>query len=168
MRRSISMIFVAVVLSACAQKTPEPVTYTIDMTEYSFAPDTIEARVGQQVTLELVNNGTLEHEIMFGRDVMMMENRPNGYQHDMFDEAGIEPGVMMMESMEEGEHQEEGGHEEGEDHQGFMVLLPKTDDRATLTFTVTKDMEGEWEMGCFLLDGVHYAAGMKGKFVVKP
>ena len=61
------------------KQTSEPVTYTIEMSKYAFSPNTIEAKVGQQVTLELVNNGTLEHEIMFGRYTMMMEDRPNGY-----------------------------------------------------------------------------------------
>ncbi len=167
-------LLVLVLLSACAQSTPEPVTYTVEMTEYAFTPNTFEARVGQQVTFELANNGALEHEIMFGRDVMVMDNRPAGYQHDMFEEAGVEPMVMMMESMEEGEHEEGEGqvegdeHDETEVHQGFMVHLPKTGDKGTLSFTVTKEMEGEWEIGCFLLDGVHYTAGMKGTFVVKP
>jgi len=159
---SLIVVLFAALLAACAQSTPEPVTYTIDMTEYAFTPSTIEAKVGQQVTLNLVNKGTLEHEIMFGREVMKMNNRPNGYQTDMFEEAGIEPTVMMMESME---GMEEGGHEE-EGHTGFMVLLPKTGDQATLTFTVTKDMVGEWEMGCFELEGVHYDSGMVGKFIV--
>jgi uncharacterized cupredoxin-like copper-binding protein len=35
-------------------------------------------------------------------------------------------------------------------------------------FTVTKDMVGEWEMGCFAQEGVHYTAGMVGKLVVAP
>lgn len=170
MRQVIYILFGLIALllvSACAQSSPEPVTYSIEMAEYSYTPNTFEAKVGQQVTFELVNNGALEHELMFGRDVMMMDNHPSGYQHDMFDEARIEPAVMMMESMEEGEHQEEAGHDDGVDHQGFMVVLPKTNDRATLSFTVTEDMLGEWEMGCFLLDGVHYTAGMVGKFVVE-
>jgi len=154
-------VFVALLFTSCGQKTPEPVTYTIEMTEYAFTPSTIEAQVGQQVTLNLVNKGSLEHEIMFGRDVMMMDGHPNGYQHDMFEEAGVEPEVMMMEGMEEGEHEEEG-------HMGFMVPLPKTGDQATMTFTVTKDMAGEWEIGCFELEGVHYQSGMVGKFIVNP
>jgi uncharacterized cupredoxin-like copper-binding protein len=29
-------------------------------------------------------------------------------------------------------------------------------------------MVGEWEMGCFEQDGVHYDAGMKGTLVVNP
>lgn len=149
-------------LAACAQATPEPVSYTIEMSEYAFTPDTIEAKVGQQVTLNLVNKGALEHEIMFGRNVMMMDNHPNGYQEDMFEMAGIEPTVMMMESMEEM------GEGEEEDHSGFMVHLPETGNEATITFTVTKDMVGEWEMGCFELEGVHYTSGMVGKFIVNP
>lgn len=60
------IVCVALLLTAGGQKTPEPVTYTIEMTEYAFTPSTIEAQVGQQVSLNLVNKGWLEHEIMFG------------------------------------------------------------------------------------------------------
>lgn len=154
----------AAALAACSQSTPEPVTYTIEMSEYSFSPNTIEARVGQQVTLELVNKGVLEHEIMFGREVKMMNNRPDGFQTGMFETAHIEPEVMMMQG--EMGSMDEGGH--GAEHSGFMVILPKAEDKATLTFTATKDMEGEWEIGCFSQEGVHYDAGMKGTLVVKP
>lgn len=163
------LILSVFIVAGCASKTPEPVTYTIEMTEYAFTPDRLEAKVGQQVTLELLNKGQLPHEIMFGRDVMMMENRPSGYQQDMFELAGIEPTVSMM--MVDAEHSEEEGHAEGdnhgeEEHHGFMVLLSKTGDKATMTFTVTEEMVGEWEIGCFELDGVHYTAGMIGTFIV--
>lgn len=150
------------VLTACSQAAPEPVSFDIHMSEYAFEPADIEVQVGQQVTLNLINDGVLEHEIMFGREVMMMENRPSGYQQDMFEVAGIEPEVMQpeaaMESMEEEDHAEE--------HSGFMVILPHTGDTATLTFTANEAMEGEWEMGCFEQDGVHYTAGMVGSFTV--
>jgi plastocyanin len=157
----ILIVFIAVLLSGCGgQQTLEPVTYTIEMTEYAFNPDSIEVQVGQEVTLELINLGALEHEIMFGRDVMEMGGKPSGYMLDMFEHAGVEPVVTMMEGMGEAEHEEE--------HTGFMVLLQKTGDAATLTFPVTKEMVGEWEMGCFELDGVHYTSGMKGVFIVTP
>lgn len=153
----------SLLLAACAKQTPEPVSYTIEMSEYAFSPNTIEAKVGQQITLELVNKGVLEHEIMFGRDVKMSNHRPDGYQTDMFQAANVKPQVMMMqEGMSE---MVESGH--GNDHSGFMVILPKTGDKATITFTVTKDMIGEWEIGCFSQEGVHHDAGMQGKFVVK-
>jgi uncharacterized cupredoxin-like copper-binding protein len=53
------------------------------------------------------------------------------------------------------------------EHGGFMVVLP-VGAKATVTFTVTDDMVGEWEMGCFEQDGVHYDAGMKGAVTVSP
>lgn len=167
----IILVFVAVVLAACGGQEPEPVTYQVEMSEYAFSPDTLEAKVGQEVTIELTNSGLLEHELMFGREVMMMDNRPNGFEHDMFEDAGVEPMVAMpaME-MQEDEHQEGDEHSEdeaGHEHEGFMVALPaESMEVATITFTVTEDMVGEWEMGCFLQEGVHYDAGMKGTFIV--
>ncbi len=161
----IFVLFVAsIFLAACAKQTPEPITYSLEMSEYAFTPNTIEVRVGQQVTIELINKGVLEHELMFGRDVTMVNNRPDGYQSDMFEMGNVEPQVMMMQEEMSGM----GDSEHGDDHSGFMVVLPKTGDKATLTFTVTKDMQGEWEIGCFSQEGVHYDAGMKGKLVVNP
>jgi hypothetical protein len=49
-----------------------------------------------------------------------------------------------------------------------MVVLAKTGNEATITFTATEEMLGEWEIGCFSQEGVHYVAGMNGKFVVSP
>ncbi len=158
LRLSLLAVFMVLALNACAaKKTPEPVTYTIELTEFAFTPNTLDLKVGQQVTLILVNKGALKHEIMFGREVMMMNNRPSGYMQDMFEESGVEPQVTGAVAEEEEEH---GG--------GFMVALDKTGDQATITFTVTKDMVGEWEMGCFEQEGVHYEAGMKGKVTVSP
>lgn len=165
MKRYLLILCVAIVISSlalagCSSPTPEPITITIDMTEYAFEPNVIELKVGQQVTLNLKNSGLLAHEIMFGRNVMMLDNHPNGYQHDMFAEAGVEPMVTGMSMMEDEEREEE--------HSGFMVLLNKTGDQATITFTVTKEMVGVWEIGCFELDGVHYTQGMKGTLTVTP
>lgn len=192
MKRSIflfsMLIVVSALLAACGGQEPEPVTYQVEMSEYAFSPDTLEAKVGQEVTIELTNSGLLEHELMFGREVMMMDNRPNGFEHDMFEEAGVEPAVAMSAmEMQEDEHTEETEHQEGDEHEeaehqegdehseseaghehtGFMVTLPaESMEVATITFTVTEDMVSEWEMGCFLQEGVHYDAGMKGKFIV--
>ncbi len=158
----------ALLLIGCGgAATPEPVNLTIEMSEYAFSPDHIELQVGQEVTFTIVNVGALEHEIMFGREVMMTDGRPSGYMIDMFENAHVEPQMMKETGMEmEGEHQdEEDDHGEGE-HAGFMVYLPAGDDEVTMTFTVTEEMIGEWEIGCFELDGVHYDAGMIGTLVV--
>jgi uncharacterized cupredoxin-like copper-binding protein len=46
-----------------------------------------------------------------------------------------------------------------------MVVVP-VGGTAIVKFTVTEGMVGEWEMGCFEQDGVHYDAGMKGPVTV--
>lgn len=148
---------IALILVACGGGTPETVSYDINMTEYGFAPENLEFKVGQEVTLNLINSGQLQHEIMFGRDVMMMDNRPAGYKFDIFETGGVEPEVHQ-----EGEPEHE--HEE-EMHEGFMVALPENG-TGTVKFTVTEGMVGKWDMGCFEQDGVHYDAGMKGTVTV--
>jgi uncharacterized cupredoxin-like copper-binding protein len=92
----------------------------------------------------------------------MTNSRPDGYEQDMFAAADTDPMVMggQEDSMDMGGH--------GSDHTGFMVIVPNGSEKATVTFTATRDMVGEWEIGCFSQDGVHYDAGMKGKFVVSP
>lgn len=162
MRQSILIVravfFATMVLTACSSQKGEPVTIPVNMSEYTYDPDAIQVKVGQEVTLEMSNHGVLAHELMIGNQIKMVDNRPSGYEQDIFQIAGVEPMVTGGE-VEEGDH----GH-----HQGFMVMLPKTGDKASMTFTVTEDMVGEWEMGCFEQEGVHYTAGMKGKLVVVP
>ena len=179
------LVMISILLVACGSKDPEPVTFEIEMSEFAFSPETLEAQVGQEVTIELLNTGLLEHELMIGRDVMVMDNRPSGYQHDLFESAGVEPVVAMTalemhedehaeDEHEEDEHQDDAEHSEDDHedeaehgHEGFMVALPaEAQEKATVTFTVTEDMVGEGEIGCFLQEGVHYDAGMKGKFIV--
>lgn len=186
-------------------EAPEPVSFTIEMTEYSYTPNELTVAVGQEVTLTLVNKGQLEHEIMIGRDVVMADGRPNGYTVDLFEHAGVEPevhggmlmidGEMIMqgdmaESMDDememaegdSDHDEEMAMDDHEDehddemaveddghahgHDGLMVMVPQGDETATMTFIVTEDMVGTWEIGCFQLEGVHYDAGMTGTLTV--
>ena len=151
-------------LAACSAKTPEPVKYTVEMSEFAYSPSELQVKVGQEVTIELVNNGALAHELMIGKDVKMTDNHPNGFMHDMFTEAEVEP--MVMGGMEG--DMDMGSDEMHDEHTGFMVSVPTGSETAMITFTATKDMVGEWEMGCFEQDGVHYNAGMKGKLVVAP
>jgi plastocyanin len=172
-RLGLSMVLllgIAFVLTACSSDSAgssdqlEPVSYTIEMTEYAFSPQQIEVKVGQEVTLELVNQGLISHELMIGQEVIESNNRPNGFRKDLFDIADVEP--VLVGGSTAGEHSDTG---DGADHSGsFMVVLPEKGDKASLTFQVTQDMLGEWELGCFEQDGVHYVAGMKGTLVVLP
>ena len=110
------------------------------------------------MTLNLINDGQLTHEIMFGRGVVTTDNRPTGFETDMFESAEVEP-MVMAPGGGEMDHHEAG-------HSGVMVVLKNAGDKATMSFTATKEMVGDWEMGCFEQDGVHYQAGMKGTFTV--
>jgi len=54
-----------------------------------------------------------------------------------------------------------------EEHGGFMVSLPGMGNQiGTMSFTVTEEMLGEWEFGCFEQEGIHYEQGMYGTMVV--
>ncbi len=156
---SVAGLFTAfvILLAACGGGATQAVSYDIDMAEYSYSPERLNLKVGQEVTLNLSNSGQLQHAVMFGREMMNMDNRPAGYMEDMFESAGVEPEVTQ-----DGEPEHE--HEE-EMHSGFMLALP-VDGTATQKFIVTKEMLGEWEMGCFEQDGVHYDAGMIGSVSV--
>jgi uncharacterized cupredoxin-like copper-binding protein len=154
----ITFCAVAFLTAACGgSETSDTVSYDINMNEYNFVPERLTFRVGQEVTLNLTNSGQLQHEIMFGRNVTKMDNRPSGYEVDMFAAGGVEPEVHQV-----GEPEHE--HEEMM-HEGFMLALPE-DGTGTIKFTVTEGMLGDWEMGCFEQDGVHYDAGMKGSVTV--
>lgn len=160
------VMFAALVLTACSAQgsqpaqTGEAVTVPMVLNEFAYSPNTIQAKVGQELTLQLSNTGALEHEIMIGRQVKTTESRPAGYQTDMFAEAHVEPVVKGLDAQagDMASHDNE--------HTGFMVVVPPGAQNVTVTFPVTKEMVGEWEIGCFLQQGVHYDAGMKGKLVV--
>ena len=167
-------LLLALVFAGCSSfSSPEPLEVAIEMNEFAYTPKDLEFRVGQEVTLHLINAGALDHEIMFGREVITEDGAPGGYHVDMFEAAVVTPEVSMAAGSHEDDHtHEEDGHEGDEhadeggehSHAGFMVLVPAGLDEYTMTFTVTE----EWEIGCFLDAGVHYTAGMVGTLTVLP
>lgn len=99
-------------LTACGSGTPAPANITIHMNEYTYEPNTIELKVGQQVTITLINDGTLDHELMIGRLVVNNDQgQPSGFSTDFFANAGVTPtvsgGGMLMD------HNDEGGMDMG-------------------------------------------------------
>ena len=152
------LVLAALALAACSSSPPSA-EFTVEMTEFSFAPNTFEVQVGQEVTFHLINMGALNHELMIGQQTMMMDGAPSGFEHNLFE--GEEPMVMG------GSDEHNMGAMGGMDH-GFMVAVPKASEEVTMTFTVTEDMVGEWEIGCFTDGGSHFNQGMTGTLVVKP
>ncbi len=149
------------ILAACGGQPSAPVSFDLEMSEYAYSPAVLEVKVGQEVTLNLVNSGQVEHELMIGRQVIYEDGRPNGFQEDLFVTGGVEPEVTG------GEPASKSGDGHMHANPGVMVTLPDGES-GSLKFAVTSDMVGEWEMGCFSQEGVHYTAGMVGKLVVMP
>ncbi len=163
-RRLGILVFVLLILAlAACSGSPAPAEFTIEMSEFAFTPNVFEVQVGQEVTIHLKNAGALNHELMIGQNAMMMDGMPSGFEHNLFENS--EP--MVMGGMSEGDMESDDHGMEEMDH-GFMVLMPKGAEDATINFTVTEDMAGTWELGCFTDSGVHYNQGMTGIFIVNP
>ncbi|HNB53103.1 MAG TPA: cupredoxin domain-containing protein [Anaerolineales bacterium] len=155
---SFILVILALLAAGCASG-PEKVEYSIEMTDFAYTPNTLELKVGQEVTLHLTNKGALKHELMVGQNVIMENGVATGFEKDMF--AGMEPTVVLGEEMD---------HDAGHDHAGgqFMVTVPENSGTADVTFVVTEEMVGEWEIACFLNGGSHFQQGMTGKITVSP
>ncbi len=183
----------ALLLTACSPGQPATPDadgkLVIEMEDFRFMTDNIQLKVGQEVTFILSNEGEKDHELMIGRNVIVDGGTTVGFEHDMFEESPpmVMGGGAEMDHAEEGNGDMEGDAAamEGEggdsvdgamddmegmegDHPGFMVLVPPENEPAMITFTVTEDMVGEWEMACFQGNGSHYDDGMRGKVVVTP
>lgn len=154
----------AVTASACAAPAaPTTNEVSIVADDFSFEPNTIRLKVGQEVRIALRNEGQLDHELMLGRTVKTEDGRPAGYETwllsgtQMRFERNGQP-IDAMAAM--------GGEMEEAADIG-MILVEPGGAPITLIFTVP-DMPGDWEMGCFEDDGTHYVAGMKGRVIVEP
>jgi uncharacterized cupredoxin-like copper-binding protein len=58
---AISVVF-ALALSACGG--PQSVTLDVDMVEFMFNPENLSVPAGAEVTINLSNSGTVEHEMV--------------------------------------------------------------------------------------------------------
>jgi plastocyanin len=96
---------------------------------------------------------------MIGQNMIMEGAAPSTFEHNMFEKQGP--------VMSGGSDDHDMGSMGGADH-GFMVSIPQGGEDMTMTFTVTEDMVGEWEIGCFSDGGSHYTQGMIGKLIVNP
>lgn len=161
-----------------------------------FEPNEVVLTVGQRVRIVLENKGSKDHEFMIGQNLIREDDgRANGFEVDFFKdiadlvEVQLGEGAMLMidaemigmdmEDGEEMEHDmsamgddetmdmdEDEDDEHGMGHLGWMVMNAAGSGITIIEFTVTADMVGEWEMGCFEDDGAHYDDGMRGTLVV--
>ncbi len=140
-------------------------TVRIRIGDLYFKPETIILKGGQEVRIELINEGKIEHEFMVGRGVKMEEDENETHEgmhealevehehHEGLHEApagkskrfekDFFEGIKVVAQTENGaKFMDIPGH-------GTMVTL-EPEAKATLTFEVPTDRKGEWEMACFV------------------
>ena len=101
------MMVVSIILTACG---PKKISVDVDMKEYSFTPSTIEVPAGAEVTVNLKNSGTLEHEMVimiFGKEATAPFNgddEPNIFwEHEL--KMGESESVTFTAPAKAGEYQ---------------------------------------------------------------
>src|SRR5712692_10611031 len=143
MRRLGFAVVAALVMGACAgsaaPRNANP-TIQIEMSDFSFTPETITVRAGETVTLSFKNVGKFEHEFMVGSEPIIGK----GYGKDWLAWAQLSP------------------NGEGMRHGGEGVRVAPN---ATVVVTiVVPEPGGAFEFGCFVIG--HYESGMRGRLLV--
>lgn len=137
-------------LAGLAHEGEEATELEIVLADYTFEPQAVVLQAGQAYRLRLVNRGTVEHELMVGREPLpSAEGDEHGYRQNL---------LMAMEvavRFDSGWVETMGLHEVGVGPGEEIVL----------TFTVPETARGDWEMGCFLPG--HYELGMRGRLAVR-
>lgn len=133
----------------------ERIEVRIEMGEYYFqvpgqernAPIVLQA--GQSYALVFANVGMMEHEVLIGRNVVVEDGIPDGYEVNLLDAVGLDVA--------------------GDDWyvgvSGFIEVELEAGQEITLQVTVPSELVGTWEIGCFVPG--HYQAGMLAPFVIE-
>ena len=158
-RSGILVVAVALIVVACgggddAATADSNRTITIELSDFEISPSNITAKVGDTVTIKMTNTGALHHHWMMGREVDTDSGFAGTFHQNFFtDDTSPEVTPMNANATDMGI--------------GFQIQRDPGLE-ATIRFTITADQVGEWEMACFVDDGAHYEAGMKGTFTVEP
>lgn len=164
--------------------------YTISMTDYAFAPNRMIWRVGDKVTITLVDDSqshpAKDHEFMVGRGPNTKQTAfglryEDGFKTPFF--AGVTINIdagsglkMLMAGpakftgVKPADVTTPDPNMKMEKMTGFMPLLGGSKlnggpSRLTFSFVVP-DRTGTWTFGCFQQSGQHFANGMKGTIEV--
>ncbi|WP_421118138.1 cupredoxin domain-containing protein [Aquihabitans daechungensis] len=148
-KRALSALIIAtsLIVAACgsdddASPAAGSKTIEVSMTDNEFTPNSFEVEVGQEVTFEFTNDGTVDHEAILGS-----EAEQDDHEAEMMDDGSG------------------GGDMDGMDHGGGSdtdAITVKPGDTGTLTKTF--DAAGTVILGCHVPG--HYDAGMKATVTV--
>ena len=151
----IAAVAIALAGSLALAQEMEPTQIRIEMAEFYFQVEgqeqneAIVLQAGQPYELVFANVGTTEHEVLIGREVVVEDGVPDGYETNLLD-------AVVMDVSEDDWMVRMSGLIEFELEEGEAL---------TMLVTVPEDLVGTWEIGCFVPG--HYQAGMKAPFVIE-
>jgi uncharacterized cupredoxin-like copper-binding protein len=135
--------------------TDERVVVRIEMAEFFFQVEGHERNepivllAGQKYEIVFANVGMMEHEVLIGRDVVVEEGIPDGYEVNLLDAIEVD---VVGEGWEVGTS-------------GFVEVELEAGETVILHVTLPDEAIGTWEIGCFIPG--HYQAGMLAPVVVE-
>ena len=127
----------------------------IEMGEYYFQiegqerNEAIVLEAGAPYEIVFANVGTMEHEVLIGRDVVEVDGALDGFETNLLD--AVEVDVVG------------GDWEVGTS--GLIEVELEEGESVTIHVTVPAELIGTWEIACFVPG--HYQAGMKVPFVIE-
>jgi len=175
---------------------PRRVQIPIWISDGHMEPKVIELFVGQELFLDIYNQGAQHHSFTIGRNLLWAEDRPAGFEVGLLDDrggilyggGGIVEIPYAREDPDWWNSVEQMGWLEGQlvDYDKLLFILPRPrwsfawkdfqpviPDFSFYTHVfveeliVTSDMIGVWEYACFSGNGQHYLDGERGKIIVK-
>lgn len=151
MRTARLVMPVLVVLLAGCGDADGPATLDVTMEDYRFEPSSLTVPAEQETELVLRNRDDVAHDFQAGRSVMETDDRPVGFEEDLFDGVAldIEPAFAR--------------HTVG----GQSVVTVPPGAEVALRFTLPTSKAGAWDIGCFHSEGCHYVAGLHGELTVE-
>jgi hypothetical protein len=131
--------------TAESEEETRHVEYTLTMTEYQFAlNDTdvgtpLELEVGTPYTLHFVHAGTVEHEVLIGKNAIEIgENMHLDFETNLLDDVEVEiAGMMNNEPFVIGAA-------------GMIEFELNPGQDLTISFTLPEEKIGDWDIACFV------------------
>lgn len=151
----VAVAAIALAGSLALAQDAEPMQVRIEMGEYYFQVEgqeqneAIVLQAGQPYELVFANVGMLEHEVLIGRELLVEDGVPDGYETNLL-------GAVVTDVFEDDWMVR---------MSGMIEFELEEDESLTMLVTVPEDLVGTWEIGCFIPG--HYQAGMKAPFVIE-
>lgn len=117
----------------------------------------LRLQAGQHYQLVFENVGVMQHEVLFGRDLVKENGRPAGYRTNLLEDIEVE--IVAVQTV--------GGKTRQlmVEANGFEELYLDPGASLALGFELPAAAKGRWELGCFIAG--HYEGGMKLDLIVE-